>query len=104
MHVLVVFSIRNGSEPQAQVLQDLVRCFTGLSKVQVIEGCFLVTSSSQQRLATLITDLVCVEQAHDPQLDVAIFFRNSGTRWIVTDALVNSTLASRIAGRAPEVV
>lgn len=103
MHLLVVATVRAGSEPVDEVLADLEQCLGGMTFARVIDGCFLASSSSHQQMEVLIANLVSVEEVHDPQLDVAIFFRSDGSRWIVTEPLAAAGVASQIAGRAPEV-
>jgi len=104
MHLLVMATVRAGSESEAEVLADLEQCFDGMTFARVIDGCFIASSSSHQQMEVVIANLVSVEEAHDPQLDVAIFFRSDGSRWIVTEPVAAAALASQIAGRAPEVV
>lgn len=104
MYVLIHVTIRSGDEPVSSIRADLAACFMSVAATEVSEGCILAQPNTVHDTEVLLSQLISVEQAYDPQVDMAMVFVNNGSRWIVTEPVPNVALASLIAGRAPEVL
>ena len=102
MYLVVNASIRSGSVPESEIRRDLATCFQHVAAAEVISGCIVAQPNGVADTEQLLADLVSMEQAYDPQVDIAVFFVSNGSRWVVTERVPNRPLATSIVGRAPE--